>query len=344
MLLLDSLTDANGEALRRLAEGKVTRPDEIFDAFHDKVVSREIQALFAAADVGTPPVEPGAVIDRFTIDKVLSEPEGQLCYLATSSDDSAQVVLKELIETEPADRARALLAQQRVAATGSDAIALPTGLLPHEGRWFVVRSFVDGISLETILQRLGTPESPPGISAWRVAAGGPAGGAALPGEQLVCRLGMVLARALQEVHERGTLHGALKPRNIICNGSVRPTVVDFGMGPQDPAFEAPEILAGSRAANRSARSDLYSLGAILHRCLTLGPLFGEEQDGDSPVRPSQQNPTLAKDLEAIVMTLLEQDPSQRYLDARELLSDLDHCRRGEPIEKKPGGVLRRWFH
>lgn len=103
----------------------------------------------------------------------------------------------------------------------------------------------------------------------------------LPMEQ-VLRFGVEAAAALAAAHRSGWAHGDLKPSNLMLtdDGSLR--ILDFGAAAALDALDslstasgnamagtlaylAPERLLGARV---SARSDIYSLGLVLHEALT----------------------------------------------------------------------------
>ncbi|MDH3592396.1 MAG: serine/threonine protein kinase, partial [Planctomycetota bacterium] len=81
---------------------------------------------------------------------------------------------------------------------------------------------------------------------------------------------------LTHVHNRGILHGDLKPANVLVDANGRPVVLDLGTsrGPAGrrvvdgiegtPAYWAPEQLDGGAA---SVRSDLYAVGVMLYEAL-----------------------------------------------------------------------------
>ena len=87
-----------------------------------------------------------------------------------------------------------------------------------------------------------------------------------------------------------------------------------------PAYLAPERTSRN---DNDPRSDLYSLGCVLYEMVTGAPPF----TGESPRAvlmlhrkaavplPSKKNPDIPKNLEEIIMKLLEKDPDKRYQDA-----------------------------
>jgi serine/threonine protein kinase len=94
---------------------------------------------------------------------------------------------------------------------------------------------------------------------------------------------------LEEIHRRGFLHRDLKPANVLkladAKGNARYALSDFGlmavgedasstltpsgMGGGTPAYQAPECAINFKRA--SARSDIYSFGAILHDIFATNP-------------------------------------------------------------------------
>ena len=89
-------------------------------------------------------------------------------------------------------------------------------------------------------------------------------------------IGLDLCRALAAVHAAGLVHGDVKPANVMREQGGRIVLMDFGSvaesGPGllevptgTPLAMAPEVLAGG---DPTPRSDIWSLGATLHRLVT----------------------------------------------------------------------------
>jgi len=153
-----------------------------------------------------------------------------------------------------------------------------------------------------------------------------------------------VCEALEYMHSKGVVHRDLKPQNImLCNdGSIR--IMDFGIARAQnsrrltfvgftpamgtPDYMAPEQVRGSRG---DARTDIYSLGAILYEMATGETPFGGDSayvimnarvSGD-PMAPRKVNQKLTPVLEEIILHAMERDPKRRYQSAAEMRKELD---------------------
>jgi len=166
-------------------------------------------------------------------------------------------------------------------------------------------------------------------------------------EKEVVALGMQIAAALEEAHERGIVHRDLKPANIAITAKGRAKILDFGLAMLlRPAAEGttltltdsqaaagtlpympPEQLRGEPA---DARADIYTIGAVLYEMATGRRAYPEEQTSrlidailhQPPVAPRAFNPRISTELETIILKCLDKAPDRRYQSATELLVDL----------------------
>jgi serine/threonine protein kinase len=175
------------------------------------------------------------------------------------------------------------------------------------------------------------------------------------------------ANAIHYAHLQGVLHRDIKPGNVLIDGNDEPRVMDFGLAKLlnddsqqtlsgtimgTPSYMSLEQATG-QIENVDARSDVYSLGAVLYELLTGSPPFrGEtayatlkllaEKDA---VPPRQINPKIPPDLQTICLKALEKQPAGRYPDAGSFAEDLRRFLADEPITARPtgmGGKLWRW--
>ena len=179
---------------------------------------------------------------------------------------------------------------------------------------------------------------------------------------------LVVARAVEHLHQQGIVHRDLKPSNILLDQADEPFVTDFGLVKMfadvdtpltrtgviagTPSYMAPEQ-AAARPGGIGPRCDVYSLGAILYELLAGRPPFKEDNPLDTlvqvlerePFPPRRFNRRVSRDLEQICLTCLEKSPEERYASADELADDLQRYLRGEPVEAdSPGPVtlMSRW--
>jgi serine/threonine protein phosphatase PrpC len=154
-----------------------------------------------------------------------------------------------------------------------------------------------------------------------------------------------ICEALEYLHAKNVVHRDLKPENVMlcADGSLR--IMDFGIAKAagmrrltftgftaamgTPDYMAPEQVKGKRG---DARTDLYSLGAILYEMVTgATPFEGSNPymvmnarlTGD-PVAPREVNDQVSPQVEEIVLHALEQSPSKRYQTAAAMRADLEH--------------------
>lgn len=331
MIPIDTLPADTAGALDAVATGGAPK------------LAPELAALLEANSGAAPAA--GASVGGFTVTEVLSA-KGPT--LRAKGPDGSDVVLKALPGKDAAARARALAAQVRARKAASKEAAVPIGFVRDGGITWVVRPFVAGVTLAKIMATLAQEEVPPDAPTWRLAAGARGGGANVTGAKIVCRIGQYAAQALVDLHAAGTIHGALKPENLVCDDTLKATVLDAGLGAPQPPFEAPEVItAKDRDAARNASSDLYALGVVLWQSLTRKPIFTGDVEkatlAQKPDSPLKHNFKASEPMSTVILALLEKDPKKRYASALELREDLDRYHTNEPIRRKGGGFLSKLF-
>ncbi|WP_418960713.1 protein kinase domain-containing protein [Streptomyces tritici] len=188
-----------------------------------------------------------------------------------------------------------------------------------DGAVFLVMELVSGRDLRSVLRQDGPPEPADAVD-WIAQ----------------------VADALAATHAAGVVHRDLKPDNLMLTGSGRVKILDFGIARYlstvtmasrvigTPAYMPPERLKGKTG---DGRSDLYSLGCVLHELLTGRTPFGVldyhaqifAHISETPEPPSALRPGLPAALDRLVADLLAKDPDLRPASAAELRDRLRTC-------------------
>jgi serine/threonine-protein kinase len=143
---------------------------------------------------------------------------------------------------------------------------------------------------------------------------------------------------------------------------ITPHVTDFGLAKRieggasltqvgavvgTPSYMPPEQAAGKKGLTTAA--DVYSLGAILYELLTGRPPYQAETPVETLLQvldqeleePHARNPQVNRDLEAICLKCLKQEPDERYTTAQAVANDLEHWLAGKPIAARPSTARER---
>ncbi len=196
---------------------------------------------------------------------------------------------------------------------------------------WVAMEFIDGESLTEVIQRIGVA----GMLDWRH----------------TFRIAVHLGRALQFAHRKHIVHRNLTPRNAMIQLTDRAAklgdlmlakAIEGNMAQQitrsnevlgDLRYMSPEQTFGPERLD--ARSDLYSLGAMLYALLTGKPPF----EGDNLIEtitkirqapvvvPKKFQMSIPDAFQSIVMRLLAKRPEDRYPSADEMLQELERVAR-----------------
>ena len=264
---------------------------------------------------------PLPVLERYRIVERMGGGGMALVYRARDERLDRDVALKFIAPHLSADEAakKRFLVEARAAAS----LEHPNVCTVHEigetpdGQLYIVMSCYDGETLDKRIAR------------------GP-----LPADEAL-RIARDAARGLAKAHERGIVHRDVKPANIILTSDGVVKLLDFGIAKLAAAgvtqtvgiigtlaYMSPEQAFGESV---DARTDIWSLGAVLHEMLT----------GSRPFRgPGEQAilySILAAELEPVTATrtdvpagtdellrrALAKKPNDRFADAAELLAALE---------------------
>ncbi len=282
----------------------------------------------------------GETVSRYRIDAQLGSGGMGVVYRAHDLSLDRDVALKFLpaqLASDPAVLARFEREARLASSLNHPHICIVHDIEQHEGRPFIVMELCAGETVKRMLQR---------------------GPMALP---LVLDLAVQAAGALDAAHRRGIVHRDVKPANLFVSPTGQLKVLDFGLAklnepqpssgdgvggdslPPAPteaeltrpgmalgtvAYMSPEQALGQAV---DARSDLFSLGAVIYEMVTGERAFAGASPGAvfdrilnrEPRRADRINPQVPEELMAVLDRLLAKQPESRYPSAAALLPDLE---------------------
>ena len=252
-------------------------------------------------------------------------------YLAERSDGEIQQVVAVKVLHAGAGRPswvdRFLQERQVLANMNHPGIArlIDAGRTP-DGQPYLAMEFVDGVPIDKYAESLSGRD----------------------------RLALFLrvCDAVAYAHRHLVIHRDIKPSNILVDRAGQPKLLDFGIAksldaPGDrthtvdrmltPNYASPEQIRGD--ADTTA-TDVYSLGAVLHKLLT-GRSPREAGDEAGALLPTPTAPDTPADAAYILRKALRADPSQRYLSVEALANDVQALLEWRPVQARAGDLWYR---
>jgi serine/threonine-protein kinase len=311
------------ETLRRLvlAYLSAVHDAEETDGSNPQIIVSPLQSLLSSPVSMPPPF-----LGPFAIEAVLGEGGMGVVYRARNKLTNQVVAIKTLrLGVHAASEARSRFVREiELQASVSDPRFVR---LMHAEVYDTVLSlvmeYIEGEDLDRLVKRCGP---------------------LAPGEAV--RLTIQAAEALQKLYEKGITHRDIKPKNIMRTAAGSVKLLDLGIArahgsaagsneltePQAALGTGPYMSPEQRSDPRQVdiRTDIYSLGLVLHVLLT-GGLPG----GDEPA-PASGLPAIPEGLRPVIERMIAHDRDRRYREPIEVARDLSGWLpgSGDPAESR----------
>jgi len=261
-------------------------------------------------------------------------------YEAEDTKLGRRVALKFLPEDshrDPQALERFLREARAASSLNHSGICTIHAIEEHEAKTFIAMELLEGQTLDKLLRQGTVPVA------------------------RAIEIGIQLADAFDAAHKKGIIHRDIKPANIFVTERGPVKILDFGLAkltPEHHAYADGETIADAetllltspgtavgtiaymspeqaRGEELDARSDLFSLGAVLYQIVTGKQPFPGSTSAvvfdnilrNTPVAPVSLNPEVPAELERILNKALEKDRDVRYQVAAELRADLKRLQR-----------------
>jgi serine/threonine protein kinase len=272
----------------------------------------------------------GQMLSHFHVGKVRARGQSGLVFEAWDFKEDAAVALKVLFPSATGNNKelrRFVRSMKTVLPLRHPHLVTLKGAGKSGPYCWAAMELVDGESLTQVIQRIGVA----GMLDWRHAY----------------RVAVHVGRALEYAHGKNIVHRNLTPQNVLIRaadkvvklgdlmlakaleGTLAEQLTRPGEVLGDVRYMAPERTLGTE--NIDARSDLYSLGALLYTLLTGRPPFQgnslietiKQIRGAVPAKLRQFQMSIPDRFEGTVLRLLCKRPEERFQSTAELLAELE---------------------
>lgn len=191
-------------------------------------------------------------------------------------------------------------------------------LIEHDDRYHLVSEYVDGTTLQDVLEedQISWPQA--------------------------TTIALRTAEALEHAHAHQVIHRDLKPTNILIDSDGNPKIADFGLAirkdstdlANDPTAGTVEYMSPEQLPTSGKpidqRTDIWSFGVVLYEMITgslpfsgasRAELFSDIRDA-VPISPRSIRPDIPSRLEQICLKCLEKEPERRYASFASLATEL----------------------
>ncbi|GBD32586.1 Serine/threonine-protein kinase PrkC [bacterium HR33] len=248
-----------------------------------------------------------------------------------------KVMSPALLAQDPGIRERFKREAQTAAALSHPHIIPIYTVRESEDLVFFVMKYIDGRSLETVIQEVGALPIP-----------------------VVQTILQQIGSALDHAHQRGVVHRDMKPGNVMLDRDGWVVVTDFGIakvaGTQaltvtggvvgTPAYMSPEQCSGQPV---TGASDQYSLGVMAYEMLTgrqpfeatslVTLMYEHVHTAPRPIR--ELRPDCPLELEKAVLRMLAKSPGERFPSVAEAIASIAAAEVPQDVRSQMATLVQR---
>lgn len=292
--------------------------------------------------LGDPDPLVGTTIGPCRIKERLAAGGMGVVYRASHRDKSEDVAVKILAPSLAADQEYVARFFREAGAAGQISHPNVVKVLDsgdQDGRYYLIMDFIDGKTLDEILETAGR------LSLDRAT-----------------RIIRQIACGLAAAHEQGIIHRDVKPGNILITRRDKSHLTDFGLARRThtrkgltvegtflgtPEYASPEQVEGRKIDHRT---DIYSLGVSYYQLLSGSLPFTGTTPMEIAVKRTREDPRplghtfpgADKRTCAIVKRMLERNPERRYETSQQLILDLEAILAGRfPPTAMPAEAVKK---
>lgn len=255
---------------------------------------------------------------RYRVEQLIDRGATGIVLLCQDPDLERPVAIKVIdpaIASEDSFRQRFLREAKAAASIKHNSVVTIHHVGEHNDLPFIVMEYIDGYSLERLLEFSG-PQP----------------------QYKILQMGLSVARGLAEAHKKGVIHRDIKPANLLIE---RPSdtikIADFGLARAlgesrithtNHVAGTPHYMSPEQAIDEelTPQSDLFSFGSVLYSMATGHPPFNASSSlaimkkvcEEDPVPPNAINPDISAPLVAFITRLMAKDKDSRFASAEEV--------------------------
>lgn len=252
-------------------------------------------------------------------------------WLAMDRNVNRQWAVKEISKTDPSYRLtvneeKTLAEIEIMRKLDHPAIPRIVDIIDEEYSLYVIRDFVEGDTLEDILENYGVQK-----------------------EEVIVTWMLEVCDILTYLHSQDPpiIYRDIKPSNLMLNKDGHIKIIDFGIAREYTGRKADTMPLGTKGyaspehftKHTDERSDIFTVGATAYQLLT----GKNPQDPPYTIQPIRKvDPKLSQGLEKVILKATAPNPDDRYQTARELANALESYKKldDEYIEKLRKKVRR----